>query len=430
MKMEKHRMKKRVIVVLGMHRSGTSVMSAALECLGVEFGNFLLAPRNDNPKGFWEDRQIVELNERLHALVGGPSSSPGFEVQRLLAAAGYPEVRQALVELLDARLGSHAQFGIKDPRLPRLMDVWAPVLEELDVELSFVLPVRNPLSVATSLLRRDAFSLSKGLLLWYEYSYRALYFASSRHMLVVDYDCLVDGPRATLRRMAERLGLGFDERTYTEFGEQVLTQDLRHGHFDDAALRAHEDGFPALLRLYQLLGKLARDELQPGDEEFSRLFRAVERDFSELWPLIRHCGRQEVADGECLQRDKSYFAAREAELGAWIATLEASVQESEAVRLKEKVWFERQLEEKQDYGRALEERLAAMGEALGEASRQLAVGREDVSTAFRLANQARQETLAAQREVQALYDSSSWRVTAPLRWTRRLLERCRPAPAD
>ena len=58
-------MKKQAIVVLGMHRSGTSLLAKALEIFGYNFPENLMQPNKDNPSGFWEDIDIVELNESL-----------------------------------------------------------------------------------------------------------------------------------------------------------------------------------------------------------------------------------------------------------------------------------------------------------------------------------------------------------------------------
>src|ERR671922_675098 len=60
----------KVIVVLGMHRSGTSVIARGLRVLGVELGNRLMPPfEGNNSKGFWEDLDINQLNiEMLHFL--------------------------------------------------------------------------------------------------------------------------------------------------------------------------------------------------------------------------------------------------------------------------------------------------------------------------------------------------------------------------
>ena len=56
---------RRVVAVLGMHRGGTSLAARAVHALGFHFGDNLWGPREDNPTGFWEDRDVVELNEAL-----------------------------------------------------------------------------------------------------------------------------------------------------------------------------------------------------------------------------------------------------------------------------------------------------------------------------------------------------------------------------
>lgn len=122
--------------------------------------------------------------------------------------------------------------------------------------------------------------------------------------------------------------------------------------------------------------------------------------------------------GEYLRREKSYFVAREAELVGWIASLESTVQTGESLRLKEQGWFRQQLDEWQGHAQLLEGRLASTTDELSEAYRQAASARQQVEM-------ARQENMAVHRELQALYGSSSWRVTAPLRWARRLFERHR-----
>ena len=51
------------IVVLGMHRSGTSVLMGVLSMLGVELGLNLMAPTEGNPRGYFENQSICELND-------------------------------------------------------------------------------------------------------------------------------------------------------------------------------------------------------------------------------------------------------------------------------------------------------------------------------------------------------------------------------
>ena len=60
----------RAVLVLGMHRSGTSALARGLQTLGVYLGNDFISPKPDNPTGYWEDRNIFEINERLLAVFG------------------------------------------------------------------------------------------------------------------------------------------------------------------------------------------------------------------------------------------------------------------------------------------------------------------------------------------------------------------------
>ena len=61
----------RVMIVVGMHRAGTSAITRGLTAIGVEVGDDLLPSQADNPKGFWENRAIVDIDDR-----------PGFTVRR------------------------------------------------------------------------------------------------------------------------------------------------------------------------------------------------------------------------------------------------------------------------------------------------------------------------------------------------------------
>src|ERR1700690_93442 len=58
------------LVVLGMHRSGTSALTGMLHHLGVALGSRLMAASPDNPRGYWEHSDIVATHERLMAALG------------------------------------------------------------------------------------------------------------------------------------------------------------------------------------------------------------------------------------------------------------------------------------------------------------------------------------------------------------------------
>ena len=61
---------RKAIVVLGMHRSGTSAVCGALDVLGVNFGQRLAPAAKDNEKGYWEHPEIVSVARRIIAFSG------------------------------------------------------------------------------------------------------------------------------------------------------------------------------------------------------------------------------------------------------------------------------------------------------------------------------------------------------------------------
>ena len=60
-------MPRQLVVILGMHRSGTSLVTKSIELLGYTLGDNLMPSGVDNPKGFWEDLDIVQFNDKLLA---------------------------------------------------------------------------------------------------------------------------------------------------------------------------------------------------------------------------------------------------------------------------------------------------------------------------------------------------------------------------
>ncbi|HGR5001108.1 TPA: sulfotransferase family protein [Pseudomonas aeruginosa] len=167
----------RVVVILGMHRSGTSVLSAGLEALGVEFGENLIPPRPDNPKGYWEDARLVAFNDRVLSLCGFSSGDVGLSSRRVLGVERFEEIVQQAMALLTELLAGKALLGIKDPRMPRLMPIWQAAFDALGLWVDYVIAARHPLSVAESLAARDHLSREKSLMLWYEHSCRSMQWA-------------------------------------------------------------------------------------------------------------------------------------------------------------------------------------------------------------------------------------------------------------
>ena len=221
----------RVIVVVGMHRSGTSLVARGLNALGVPLGdNVLTRSAPDNEKGHWEDIDVREFNERLMASLALQWDVIGAGDEAAMGAASLMPVVEEGKALVKSKLGDSRSWAFKDPRIGRLWPFWRRVLVgDPQWRVHFVWVVRHPVSVAGSLRHRNRFGPLKSHLLWMSHNlapYRDI--AAHRHA-VVDYDLMLAQPRVELARMAESLELdttGGD--SVDAFVDEFVDAGLRH----------------------------------------------------------------------------------------------------------------------------------------------------------------------------------------------------------
>ncbi len=192
------------MVVLGMHRSGTSSVAGLLARMGVAVGpehDLLVGP--DNPKGHYESARLHMACVRRLAAAGGDWRSPP-SIDPAAAIDAFRREVGALVDEFDAR----RPWLFKEPRLCLLARELLPLL----TRPLFVHVVRDPLAVAASLAARDGFALVEALALWERYTRDAFEASRGWPRLIVDYDALCADPHATTRALHDGLrALGLDD---------------------------------------------------------------------------------------------------------------------------------------------------------------------------------------------------------------------------
>lgn len=251
---------KRIIVVLGMHRSGTSAVTRALVAVGATVGDNLLPPGADNPKGFWEDRDFVLLNERILAVLGA-----SYDSLQLLSAnfEDDPRLVDLFLEaalLLRNKLAKADLFALKDPRACRLLPFWQRVFDHLQVRVDYVVAVRNPLSVAQSLKRRNGFPERKSYWLWLQHYAKAVPATDNAKRLFIDYDILLSHPERELKRLGDALELARNDLALKEYLEEFLAKDLRHARYEAKDLELSPQVPDAVRYAYGLLREACGDE--------------------------------------------------------------------------------------------------------------------------------------------------------------------------
>src|SRR5665213_333147 len=265
------------LVVLGMHRSGTSALAGMLHHLGVALGERLMPASPDNPRGYWEHSEIVDSDQRLMASLGWAWDDirplpAGFEREAAAQAA-----KRELIAVLRRDFAGVPLWGLKDPRLCRLMPLWTALFAEEMVEPLYLLALRHPLDVVASLGAHPVAGAERAGLLWLGHVLAAERATRGKRRAIVQYEDLVaqDGWRGVASRIAGESGIAWPNPEAAAVGS-FLDPELRRRRVSDA------DG-------------AAAGRLPVWIADVYRAFRAGESQLGEICDAV---GRQLASAGE------------------------------------------------------------------------------------------------------------------------------------
>lgn len=287
------------ICILGMHRSGTSTITRALNLLGAYLGekSDLIESAADNPEGFWERKDIVDLNDRvLHHLKRSWDTSLPLPDKWHLSDDLRP-YREEIVALVKQKFSGRELWAWKDPRTTALFEIWKWALEETGVSLICLFVVRSPLDVAKSLEKRNGFPLDKGLGVWFNYNLSALHSTAYVSRVFISYDRFLADWETELRRCASGLGIQWpeDDTALKEKMREFINPELRHSFSGLNELKDSGAPFP-VVKLYTLLecvmGSSAPfagfdKEVEGLSDGFSAYARFFEHDIKRSWEMDR-----------------------------------------------------------------------------------------------------------------------------------------------
>jgi hypothetical protein len=261
-----------IVCILGMHRSGTSVLARVLNLLGVDLGppEQMMPAAPENPKGFWEHLAVMQVNDAILQRLGGTVLDPPGLAEGWANDPKIADLRQTARALVARDFANAAMWGWKDPRTCLTLPFWQEVLPPM----RYVLGLRQPWSVARSLERRDGLTLVKALHLWLLHLQRALAHTQGQPRMVVAYEDLLTNWREEVRRLAGFIGRpGEGERAEIRaaIGE-FLDTDLEHHR--GASIPGSEGGGGRRLALAIRLAQGVYDDLRGAGSERSHTVHA------------------------------------------------------------------------------------------------------------------------------------------------------------
>ena len=405
-----------VVVVLGMHRSGTSLCSHILSILGVDMTDTILPPGAaslgaDNQRGHWERWEIVEFHDRILSFFNRSYFTPFHDLPLPIAwwtDSRVVAVRREIIEFLETRMG-RGLFGFKDPRTVRLMPMWHQIIREVRLVPKIVFCLRNPAQVARSLTARDRIDTDTAEYRWFSYVADFFRYTKDYDICTVEYETWFEDPTTNLYKLFDFLQLGWSQ---SEFDldltiSDVVDQTLRH---DDP--RRCEAGQPLARSLYKLARRAseeptAREQIQLIVSQFisfQQFHRPLQRAFENAATLAARLPQ--------IEQDAAVLRAGLSERGPMIdeanrrASLaeeqrSASAAESEALRTHIAALAEERDEANRRASSAEEQRSASAAES--EALRaHIAALAEERDEANRRASSAEEQRLASAAESEAL----------------------------
>jgi len=284
---------RQVLVVLGVHRSGTSLTAQVLNALGVRFGDKLIPGRSDNPAGFFEHREILEQTRRLERKLDLAPFRNGASVpwrSDWWKDSSIDEEKAALKQILfNETENTETIFGFKDPRTLFLLPLWQEIFSELDLTPRYVLALRNLADVAASMGRRGTGRI-RAEMIWAGQMAAGIKYLPQSVDAVVRYECWFNDPQHQGIALARALNLttGRDDQDLADRIRQVIQPDLRH--YGTSVEQAYDFALPPVKQFHEALdrfvdGKADWEAVQTEAEQicnFSRLLAPLMQEMGQL----------------------------------------------------------------------------------------------------------------------------------------------------
>ncbi len=299
---------RRAIIVIGMHRSGTSALARTVNLCGVDLGSNLMPPAQDNnEKGFWENSAI----HRIHEMLFRDLNSSWDDVRSLQDGWWNFDIVQKykleIVSILEREFAKSRFWGIKDPRICRLLPLMHPLIEQMGCKPYYLIIVRNPLEVVASLAKRDGFSEGKSCFLWLRHLIESEKGTRNSSRVFVTYEELLSNWKKVMSRIQRSFGFRWPV-TLKKAGPEIeafLENRLRHNLLKDSVIIGDKNINKSVRDAY-LSVKNANDG---EDEPITTTLESIEVELNELDKLYapvlsEFWDRHHLISGNLQERDQ------------------------------------------------------------------------------------------------------------------------------
>lgn len=267
------------LFVLGMARSGTSALTRVLSLCGSTLPAGMCGADGNNPRGYWEPRAAIMLNETILRRHDSNWYDPTLRLQEECAFRA--EEKASCIAEIAAYLGTLPAAPlvvIKEPRITALTSLWFEAARQVGFDVATVIAVRHPQEVVASAAKYVDTSPELSSALWLKYNLLAERHTRGIPRVFVDYCNLLDDWHREVKRVAATLEIDLDTADESAI-EEFLTPELRRQR--NGGPVADHFGADWISAVYEALRGAAQDDplhVATLDRVFES-YQAAERDF-------------------------------------------------------------------------------------------------------------------------------------------------------
>ena len=273
-------------LIVGMHRSGTSLLGSLLPACGITLPGALIPGDTHNPEGYFERADVTALQEQLlidlERWWPAPRGMQPLPEGWLESPRGQKALADLIAVLRAERDQQHGPWAIKDPRSSLLLPLWKAACQQLEIPLQLVLAVRNPSEVMVSLVRRDQAATGmdgwRAQRLWWHHNAQVLLDGQDLPLQVLSYSHWFEPSRGVEQLRALAPGQSISELRL------VLAKSVKTSH-----RRSHQQTLPCALaaQVRQLHRHLQALALNPNRQNAVLHWLAQQPELPALAPLPR-----------------------------------------------------------------------------------------------------------------------------------------------
>lgn len=219
---------KNVIVVLGMHRSGTSTVAGLINLMGYGIGKEPVPVLDENPKGFFENNIICGFNQDLLAQLKVKWFSTYFLPHNWHTREDFSTELKKLHKIFDQQFSGLDHIVLKDPRMSVLLPLYLDFFRQRGINPFFVLSHRSSQAIASSLSKRNSFTVEKSHLLWLDHIIKAERYTRNQPRLFVSYEKIIEAPESFLSAFCEKAGLPAPSVKALQQAGEFVDKSLNH----------------------------------------------------------------------------------------------------------------------------------------------------------------------------------------------------------